>query len=540
MQTIQNPILPGFHPDPSIIRVGDDFYIATSTFEWFPGVLIHHSKDLKHWTPIATPLNTLEHLDMRGNPDSCGVWAPCLSYRDGVFYLCFSNVRRFAGDFKDTPNYISTATDIRGPWSQPVFVNSSGFDPSLFIDDDGRAWFLNMRWDHRADGARNNWLPGKYFNGILLQELDLDTLSLKGKARHIFEGSPIGLSEGPHLYKRNGWYYLLLAEGGTGKDHACTFARSRNIQGPYEADPDGPIVTSAAAPSNPIKRSGHGDWVEDQHGNCYLVHLCGRPLPYRGRCVMGRETALQNIHWTQQGWPRLTNATNEPELQVDVPFDGVGTPRATHQHVDFTKDSLPIDFLSLRMPLSKDILSYTDNPGYLRLYGKASLGSLFEQALVARRQQGFRYTAQTELSFYPETFQHMAGLVCYYNSKKYYYVHITCNEQGQRLLDVSMCLGDDYCKYPMNQPISLPAEGRVALKAEVDWDRLTFSYRVEDGEWQTLPMVLDYSVLSDEVGDNGVDANFTGAFVGVCCQDLTGQSVHADFSFFDYQEHSCD
>jgi xylan 1,4-beta-xylosidase len=164
---IRNPILPGFNPDPSIVRVGDDYYIATSTFEWYPGVQIHQSSDLANWTLVTRPLNRKAQLDMRGNPDSCGVWAPCLSYADGLFWLVYTDVKRFDGSFKDAHNYIVTAPAIEGPWSDPVYVNSSGFDPSLFHDDDGRKWFLQMQWNHRkkafntlASGLRWHPLPG--------------------------------------------------------------------------------------------------------------------------------------------------------------------------------------------------------------------------------------------------------------------------------------------------------------------------------------------------------------------------------------------
>jgi len=193
---IRNPILPGFNPDPSICRVGDDYYIATSTFEWYPGVQIHHSRDLVNWTMVRRPLERKSQLDMRGNPDSCGVWAPCLSYADGLFWLVYTDVKRFDGNFKDAHNYIVTSPTIEGEWSEPVYVNSSGFDPSLFHDEDGRKWFMNMQWNHRTEsfgGAPKS--PA--FDGILLQEWDAATRSLKGPIKNIFAGSSLGLVEGP-------------------------------------------------------------------------------------------------------------------------------------------------------------------------------------------------------------------------------------------------------------------------------------------------------------------------------------------------------
>jgi len=147
---IENPVIRGFNPDPSICRVGDDYYIATSTFEWFPGVQIHQSRDLANWILVGQVLDRASQLDMRGNPDSCGVWAPALSYNNGLFWLAYTNVRRFDGNYKDTPNYLVTASSIDGPWSNPVYLNASGFDPSLFHDTDGKQWLVNMVWDHRA------------------------------------------------------------------------------------------------------------------------------------------------------------------------------------------------------------------------------------------------------------------------------------------------------------------------------------------------------------------------------------------------------
>ena len=195
---IRNPILPGFNPDPSICRVGEDYYIATSTFEWYPGVQIHHSRDLANWRLVRRPLDRASLLDMRGEPDSCGVWAPCLSHADGRFWLVYTDVKRFEGSFKDAHNYVTTAPAIEGPWSDPIYVNSSGFDPSLFHDDDGRKWFVNMIWDHRP-GARAT-LRNPAFAGILLQEWDAASGKLIGSPSNIFAGSAHGLVEGPHLY----------------------------------------------------------------------------------------------------------------------------------------------------------------------------------------------------------------------------------------------------------------------------------------------------------------------------------------------------
>jgi xylan 1,4-beta-xylosidase len=204
MDQIVNPILPGFNPDPSICRKGDDYYIATSTFEWFPGVQIHHSKDLMHWQLLTRPLVRTSQLDMVGNPNSGGIWAPCLTYADGLFWLIYTDVKSLKGAFKDTHNYLVTASDINGPWSEPVYLNASGFDPSLFHDDDGRKWLVNMLWDFRPN--RNK------FAGIVLQEYSVFQKKLIGPIKNIFKGTKIAVTEGPHLYKRNELYYLLTRQ----------------------------------------------------------------------------------------------------------------------------------------------------------------------------------------------------------------------------------------------------------------------------------------------------------------------------------------
>jgi xylan 1,4-beta-xylosidase len=252
---IQNPILRGFNPDPSIVRVGDDYYIATSTFEWYPGVQIHHSRDLINWQLITRPLNRPSQLNMLGDPDSCGIWAPCLTYHEGLFYLIYTDVKRYGrsipagsavASLRDMHNYLVTCETIDGEWSEPIFLNSSGFDPSLFHDDDGRKYLVNMLWDHRPSHNR--------FAGIQLQEYSHKERRLIGQREVIFKGTSIGFTEGPHLYKRNGFYYLLTAEGGTGWGHAVTLARSQFVNGPYELHPDNYILTSRNRPEAELQR----------------------------------------------------------------------------------------------------------------------------------------------------------------------------------------------------------------------------------------------------------------------------------------------
>jgi xylan 1,4-beta-xylosidase len=541
---IKNPILPGFNPDPSILRVGDDYYIATSTFEWFPCVQIHHSRDLVHWRLLTRPLNRASQLNMLGDPDSCGVWAPCLTYADGLFWLIYTDVKRYGrttvggasgASLRDFPNYLVTSTRIDGDWSDPVYLNSSGFDPSLFHDDDGRKYLVNMLWDHRPGQNR--------FAGIVLQEYSVAERKLIGTRINIFKGTPLGITEAPHLYKRNGWYYLLTAEGGTSWDHAVTMARSRKLTGPYELHPDTYILSARQRPDVELQRAGHADLVETQNGETYMVYLCGRPLRNRGRCVLGRETAIQKMVWSDDDWLRTLDGQGIPTIETPAPALPAHHFPQPPAREEFNGAKLPIDFQWLRTPRPEEIFSLTGRPGHLRLIGRETIGSLFRQALVARRQQSHCFSAVTVIEFEPEHFQQMAGLVCYYNAAKFHYLHLSHDETIGKHLRVMSGLPDSTQADAFTPPIAIPTGKPVHLRVEVDYERLHFAYRVEgvDQNWRWLPQQFDASILSDEASAPGLP-NFTGAFVGMACQDLAGTARPADFDFFEYQERNyrCD
>jgi xylan 1,4-beta-xylosidase len=532
---IRNPILPGFNPDPSIVRVGDDYYIATSTFEWYPGVQIHHSRDLVHWRLLTRPLNRASQLNMLGDPDSCGIWAPCLSYSDGLFWLIYTDVKRYGrttvggssgASLRDFHNYLVTCPTIDGEWSDPVYLNSSGFDPSLFHDDDGRKYLVNMLWDHRP--GRNR------FGGIVLQEYSPAQRRLIGGCHNIFKGTPIGFTEAPHLYRRNGYYYLITAEGGTGWGHAITMARSRALTGPYELHPDKYIVTARDRPHAPLQRAGHGDLVDTQAGDTYAVYLCGRPLRNRGRCVLGRETAIQKMAWGKDDWLRTLDGSALPELETPAPALPAAPFPPAATRVDFDAGKLPIDFQWLRSPFPDELFSLSARPGFLRLYGRETIGSLFRQSLVARRQQAHCYSAATAMEFEPRDFQQSAGLVCYYNSAKFHYLHVAHDEEHGRHLRVMTCTPDSPQSDAFTAPVKIPP-GRIELRAEVDCERLRFAYRIGTDAWNWLPEVFDASILSDEATAPGAP-NFTGAFVGVACQDMSGTAHPADFDWLEYRE----
>jgi len=531
---ILNPILPGFNPDPSIVRVGDDYYIATSTFEWYPGVQIHHSRDLVHWRLVTRPLRRAAQLDMRGDPDSCGIWAPCLTHADGRFWLIYTDVKRYgraaqpgsgAATPRDVHNYLVTCDTIDGEWSDPVYLNSSGFDPSLFHDDDGRKYLVNMLWDHRPGVNR--------FAGIVLQEYSPGEQRLIGRRDVIFTGTPLGFTEAPHLYRRNGYYYLLTAEGGTGWGHAVTMARSRAIGGPYELHPDTYILSARHRPDVELQRAGHADLVETQTGETYMVYLCGRPLRNRGRCTLGRETAIQPMVWSEDGWLRTGDGAGLPEPVAVAPKLTAHPFSPGPVRENFGAPQLPINFQWLRTPSPDALFSLSERPGRLRLYGRETIGSHFHQSLVARRLQSHCASVATRFEFEPEHFQQAAGLVCYYNSSKYHYLFVSHGEIG-RHVRVASALPDQVQAEVFTAPIAIPA-GPVELRAEIDQERLWFAYRVAGGEWEWIAQQFDASILSDEASAPG-SPNFTGAFVGMACQDLAGTARPADFDWFEYRE----
>jgi xylan 1,4-beta-xylosidase len=528
--TITNPILRGFNPDPSILRVGEDYYIACSTFEWFPGVSIHHSRDLVHWELLTHPLARASQLDMRGNLDSGGVWAPCLSHDGRQFYLIYTNVRVWGEqqNFFDTPNYLVTAPSIEGPWSEPIYLNSSGFDPSLFHDDDGRTWLLNMRSDHRK--GRNK------FAGIMLQEYDAAGGRLLGAPQLIFSGTGLGVTEGPHIYRREGWYYLLTAEGGTSYQHAATLARARDIAGPYELHPENPLLTSADDPGLPLQKAGHASMVQTQGGQWYLAHLCGRPLdpPEAAlrRCNLGRETALQAMMWGDDGWPRLGGGGHAPRVQVPAP-DLPAQPFApAAERDDFVGPQLGINWQTLRLPADESWLSLTARPGFLRLRGRESLRSRHEQSLVGRRLQAQRAVAETCLEAAPASYKHMAGLALLYDTNNWVYLRVSHDEQIGPCLGLATCDNGAYDE-PLERELPVAGWERIYLRAEFAGVELRLSASPDGAGWQQVGPTFDAGKLSDDYcGGLG----FTGTFICLCAQDLSDCSWQADFDYFSYRE----
>lgn len=328
---IANPVLPGFEADPSMIRVGDTYYIANSTFEWWPGVRLHESQDMVHWRLLPSPLNRTSQLDMRGNPSGGGVWAPDLSYADGRFWLVYADVKVVNGAFKDCTNYLVTAEDIRGPWSDPIRINGVGFDASLFHDADGRKYLVQQTWDFRE--YRHS------FDGITLTEFDTATMALMPHTeRTLWSGTDVRLVEGPHLYAIDGYYYLFAAEGGTVWTHQEVVARSRTLEAhSFEAMPSNPLLTNFDTPRSYLQKQGHGSLVNTPGGQWYYASLCARPwhaegesvTDPRGWCTLGRETAIQQVGWDDDGWPYVVGG-HGGQRYVEAPRDADRAAAAAH------------------------------------------------------------------------------------------------------------------------------------------------------------------------------------------------------------------
>jgi len=539
---IQNPVLPGFNSDPSFIRVDDTYYIATSTFEWFPGVRIHASKDLVHWNLVTNVLDTVELLDMKGNPSSGGIWAPDLSYADGKFWLIYTDVKIVDGAFKDMTNYLTTATDITGPWSAPIRLNGVGFDASLFHDQDGRKYLVQQTWDHREYHHP--------FKGITLTEFDTTTMKLQPQtARTIFAGTDVKLVEGPHLYLINDEYYLFAAEGGTIFTHQEVVARSKSLDAfSFTVEPDGPFLTNFDTPRSYLQKQGHGALVDTPSGEWYYASLTARPWHHptesftdpRGWSTLGRETSIQKVEFDEAGWPRVVGG-HGGQTFVAAPVDAIETqaPADHSQHDDFTDPKLDLNWNTLRVPFSAEFGS-TGN-GRLQLIGRGSLANTHELSLIARRWQAFYFDATTKVKFNPISYQAMAGLTNYYNHSHWSWIFITKNDAGQNVIEIAETKGGNrngtYTSYLKDDAIVIPTDTEyVWFKTKVRLDTYSYAYSFDGETWIDIPVTLDAAVLSDDYVVQSYGGFFTGAFVGLAAVDYSGYDSTAEFDFFDYQE----
>lgn len=537
---IQNPVLPGFNADPSIIRVEDTYYIANSTFEWFPGVQIHSSKDLIHWELITHPLSNTTLLDMKGNPASGGIWAPDLSYADGKFWLIYTDVKITDGAFKDMTNYLTTAEDIMGPWSDPIKMNGVGFDASLFHDDDGRKYLIQQTWDHREYKHP--------FDGLTLTEYNVAEERLMPEtARTVWRGTDVKLVEGPHMYKMNGFYYIFAAEGGTVFTHQEVVARSKSLDADsFEVQPGEVFLTNFDTPYSYLQKQGHGALVETPGGEFYYASLTGRPWNHenesvtdpRGWSTLGRETAIQKVEWDTEGWPHIVGGHGGQQF-VDAPKDAPvdETPIKGHsQHADFDTPEMDINFNTLRVPFDDKMGEIKD--GSLFLKGQGSLANQFDLSLIARRWQAFYFDATTKVKFDAKSYQAMAGLTNYYNNKHFSTISITWNEVNGHVIELTQNDRDSYTSFLKDDAIKIP-EGTewVWFRTKVRKESYTYEYSFDGTNFIEIPVVFDAAILSDDYVNQTMGGFFTGAFVGMYAMDYSGYGETAEFDFFDYKEY---
>nr|WP_283945884.1 glycoside hydrolase family 43 protein [Paenibacillus amylolyticus] len=532
VKTFRNPVLPGFHPDPSAIRVGEDYYLVTSSFEYFPGVPLFHSKDLVHWQQLGHVLDRASQLNLDGIMPSRGIWAPTIRYHKGTFYM----ITTFVDNEKKEHNFYVTTTDPSGDWSDPVWLDDApGIDPSLFFDEDGRTYYTG----NRIPPAGQDY--PKHMD-IWLQEIDLKQGKLVNEKLSIWQGAlkVAHAQEGPHIYRKDDWYYLLIAEGGTGHTHAVTIARSRNITGPFEGHRANPILTHRHLGRDyPIVNVGHAELIETQQGDWWLFCLASRTAGgyYRN---LGRETFLTPVRWEEE-WPVVSPGVGRLELETISPDLPEMKWPSTPVREDFDEDRLSPEWNFLRTPRG-EFWSLTQRPGHLRLRLKCDhLTDSGNPAFVGRRQQHLCFYAATQMEFKPQHEGEVAGLTLFHNADHHFRLELTL-KQGELVIQlVEREDGEERLlgSIPWNT-------SSIQLKVEAQQQQYSFYYRLADmHEWEVLVEYVDGRLLStDRAG------GFTGTYIGMyACRQTTINSVNSidklyydikkssfvDFDWFDYK-----
>lgn len=540
---IQNPILPGFNPDPCICRKGDDFYIAVSSFEWFPGIPIYHSKDMKHWELYSHALQNADDPDLKKLPSAKGIWAPCLTYceADDLFYVVYGVMNSMNARYFDVDNFLITAKDPKGPWSDPVYLHSTGFDASLFHDDDGKKYVVALEWETRTEYEK----PGP----ISIMEYDPKQKKVLGMPKRFWRGgTDRGCIEAPHLTKRGDYYYIMCAEGGTGYYHSVTVGRSKNVWGPYEPDPCNPILTSSPEnhnerhdwdhlkphyynPESKLQKSGHASYVDLPNGETWMAFHCSRPFLPELRCTLGRETAIERMKWTDDGWLRTENGGNlarefveesalpeKPLAKINA-FDGFDSPQ------------LALGWYAPRIDPAS-FVDLTSRPGWARLRGQESGCSQNKASILARKLTSVQATATTKLDFTPLSYQHTAGLILYYDNMNFLYLYKYFSETLNRSAIAVMSL-ENGTKTEFHDTRTPVEDGQeVWMRVIVNGRSSQFQWSLNGANWADIGPAFDTSKLSDEYSNFG---EFTGTFVGIACGDRMTHSRTADFDFFDYQ-----
>ncbi|GIO86951.1 glycoside hydrolase 43 family protein [Paenibacillus faecis] len=497
-----NPVIPGFYPDPSICRVDDDFYLVTSTFEYFPGVPIFHSKDLVNWRQIGHCLTTKEQLPLSKAWTSGGIYAPTLRYHKGWFYMVTTNLGH-CGNF-----YVKSMTP-EGPWSDPIPVAQDGIDPSLLFDEDGRVYFQSSRVDDQG-------------SGIYQCEIDPETGRRLTESHLIWRGTGGAHPEAPHLYQIDGYYYLMIAEGGTEYGHMATVARSKDPYGPYEACPYNPILSHRSLDS-PIQGTGHADMLQIQDGSWWAVFLGIRPVSYPKRHHLGREVCLAPVTWTADGWPIVGEEGRMEPVMKGPELTEVRWPKKPVRD-DFNELMLGHDWMFLRNPAANS-WSLSEHPGHLTLRGnETTLDDAGAPAFVGRRLRHFSCRIAAAMEFEPVNEREEAGLTVFMNENYHYDLTVRLVE-GRKSIVFRRTVGSLRVQKIKDCP-----EGPVELNIRALPERFEFSFRshaegagVEMGWGET-------HLLSTEVA-----GGFTGVILAMYATGQTGGEAPALFDWFDYE-----
>jgi len=482
----QNPVIKGYNPDPSICRVGEDYYIVTSTFEYFPGVPIYHSKNLVKWELINHCLTRESQLNLKDCRNSGGIFAPTIRYHEGVFYMITTNV-------SDKGNFIVHTKDIRGEWSEPQWIDHRGIDPSLLFDDDGKVYYCGTHFDSGRQG-------------IALFEINPLTGEKLSETVTISYGTGGKHPEAPHLYKINSYYYLMIAEGGTEYGHMETIFRSKDPYGPYEPCPHNPILSHRDFMGSPIQATGHADIVEDHNSNWWLVCLGIRPLPGRLLHNLGRETFLTPMTWDDNGWPVVGNeGTIDLEMEGDLPSN-VANNKSSVDFIDnFNKDTLKLDWNFIRNSKCENY-SLTDKKGYLKITaGKETLNDS-EPAFLGIRQKEFELSARTKVLLDFSEENQKAGLTAFYNQDYHYEIYVT-SEQGREYVVLSKKVHDIE---HIAEKVEIDYQGEIEFQIETGKEDYIFTYRLQD-EWIELGSAKTAGLCTEGT----MTMTFTGTYLGI-------------------------
>ena len=507
----RNPVRTGMFPDPSIVRVNNDYYMVNSSFVFFPCIPISHSKDLVHWKIIGHAIADPEWANLDGLEGGRGYWAPDISYFDGKFYIAVTYRLNDTGTVY-RKQFVVSSEKPEGPYCKPAIIDEDGIDPSIFNDDDGKRYMLLNR------GAR-------------IFELNKDATEQISEASLLYYGDFKRAPEGPHLLKKDGYYYLFEAEGGTGPEHRITVSRAKSLKGNYEPCPYNPIMKQNDAGAA-IQRCGHGKLVQTQNDEWYMVYLCGRMIS-DGYSILGRETALDPITWTADGWPIVNGLKGPSTLQIKPNLPECVWNTTTND--DFTEEKLSLDWMFPRPP-EQD--GYAIEDSYLKIKGsKFDLDSMDARNIVLRRQLNFKFTAFCKMKMPKLNVGQNAGITCFYDENTFLKFGVFHNNDNEGfVLQVVEHIGDENRK-SQTFPIDKDKE-YIYLKVVTNYLRreLLVSY---DGEKYTSILILNnVYYLCDEGLKKG--KRFTGAMVGMYAfagqnEQQESNNLIAEFDYFNYE-----